>query len=222
VQSLLGGDVPDQEYVIKEGDCLINISHQNGLFWETVWADPGNAGLKDRRKDPFTLMEGDVLHVPAIRPRIEQGATDMMHRFQLKSTPAKLKLRLLDIQDEPRKGLTYWITINGAELPGGPFQTDGDGGIEHWIPPDAKQGKLIVTAGSEEYDLQLGHLDPMTEISGLQARLANLGFYQGPIDGKMSEEVSDVIYDFQLANDLVPTGEIDDDVKNLLFERHVA
>lgn len=214
--------MPEKNYAVKEGDCLVNISYANGLFWETVWSDSANAELKNKRQDPFTLMPGDVLHIPAIRPRIEQGATDMIHRFQLKTTPAKLKLQLLNEQDEPRKGLSYRIAIDGKELPGAPFQTDDEGRIEHWIPPGAKEGKLIVTPESEEYDLQLGCLDPMSEISGLQARLANLGFYQGPVDGKMSEAVSDALYDFQLAAGLVPTGELDDDVKNLLLTRHVA
>jgi hypothetical protein len=46
------------------------------------------------------------------------------------------------------------------------------------------------------YDLAVGHLDPSDEISGIQARLANLGYYAGPISGELDETTRRAISDF--------------------------
>ena len=90
------------------------------------------------------------------------------------------------------------------------------GKVEIWIPPNAKEGKITFRDSGEEYELQLGELDPVTEITGVQARLCNLGFYEGQIDGKMSEGLENSIRDFQKKKDLDPTGKLDESFRQKL------
>jgi peptidoglycan hydrolase-like protein with peptidoglycan-binding domain len=70
------------------------------------------------------------------------------------------------------------------------------------------------------YELRLGHLDPVAEISGVQARLLNLGIYGGPVDGEMNPEFEAAIRVFQERNGLQPTGKLDDQVKSWAERAH--
>ena len=47
------------------------------------------------------------------------------------------------------------------------------------------------------------------EISGLQARLSNLGFYTGPVDGIMSPETKASLRAFQKRKNLTESGDLD-------------
>ena len=64
---------------------------------------------------------------------------------------------------------------------------DGDGVIEQPIPPGVTQAKLTLGEGDEEevFTLQIGHVDPIDTDSGIQARLNNLGYPCGSVDGKL-------------------------------------
>jgi hypothetical protein len=94
-----------------------------------------------------------------------------MHRFKLKNVPAKLNMRLLDDHDKPRANLEYVLEIEGKEFKG---TTDGGGAIKVSVPPGAKAGRLILVSEAEEYDLDLGSLDPIEQLTGVQARLSLL------------------------------------------------
>ena len=66
--------------------------------------------------------------------------------------------------------------------------TDGNGRIERPVPVNAQRGTLAI--GSFIRDLEIGYLNPPSEtgdegVSGMQARLANLGFDPGPVDGQL-------------------------------------
>ena len=93
-------------------------------------------------------------------------------------------------------------------------KTDKNGQVEIPIPPDAKKGKISFQELEDEYELDLGNLDPISEISGVQGRLRNLGFYAGPVDGKKSEELTQAISDFQESKNIEPTGKLTDETRN--------
>lgn len=163
------------DYEVQQGDCLNSIAKEFGLLWTTIWNHPRNASLKAKRKDPNILYPGDALYIPDKSPRTESIATDQNHNFVLKGARRKLKITFL-CNDKPRASEAYTLTIDGRIFKG---QTDSNGSLEQNIQPDASQGHLSLTKANEEYDLLLGHMDPITEISGIQMRLQNLGFYIG-------------------------------------------
>lgn len=201
---------------VAQGDCFLSIAEKNGFFWETLWNHANNAELKKKREDPAVLYPGDVVFVPDKQPKEVSEPTNQVHKFRLKNAPAKFHLRLLDDDDAPRANLKYVLEIDGQEFNG---KTDGAGAISVSINPAAKNGKLILTNEedeTEEYDLFLGHLDPVEEVAGVQARLKGLGFYDGETTSKINPETEQAIRDFQQANDLEPTGELDDALRNKL------
>ena len=206
------------QYTVKQGDCISSIADRNGLFWEQLWNHPSNASLKASRKDPNVLRPGDVVYVPDKREKTETGATDQLHRFRKKGVPAKLRLRLLD-EDEPLANQHYTLEIDGQTFSG---TTDSDGRIEQSIPPSAKQGKLVVGDRRDEYALDLGHIDPISEVSGVQERLNNLGYDCGAPDGVLGPRTRTAIREFQKAMGLRETGETDDQTRRRLEQEYGA
>jgi len=211
------GPVGKGNYVVKQGDCVESIAFKHGLFWETVWKDPKNFQLREARKNPNVLFPGDKVFVPDKRMKEESGATEQTHRFKRKGVPSKLHIVLKE-RDEPRADIPYIIEIDGKLFSG---RTNSQGELEHPIPPNAKRGRLIVgESGQEVYPLQLGNIDPITEISGIQSRLSNLGFYYGSIDGNMNPETIQAIMDFQAKYDLQVTGEVDQTTRDKIMREY--
>jgi len=182
------------EYEVQQGECINSIAKEFGFIWSTIWDHPKNAALKQKRKDHNILYPGDVVFIPDIRPRVEDGATEQVHQFKLKDDRCKLRIRLL-VNDKPRAGEVYRLKIDGKLFEG---KTDGDGWIEQMIAPDAKEGQLILPNAHEEYPLLLGHMDPINHMSGIQKRLENLGFYIGEkADGIFGPKTASGVKAFQ-------------------------
>ena len=204
------------DHTVEPGDCIWSISMDSGHFWKTIWNDSGNIQLRQDRKDPNVLAAGDVVHVPDIVLKSEDGATEMRHRFKRKGVPVSFKIQMLR-DGKPRKSEDYRLDIDGVLRSG---KTDGDGWIKASIPPDAQQGKLFM--GNDVYELKLGHLEPADDLKGAQQRLQNLGLYGGEIDGQKGPLTQGALALFQNRQGLKCTGELDDATKDALKKAHHA
>lgn len=211
-----GGPVGQGDYEVKVGDCMASIAIDTGHFWETIWNDPDNSELKDTRKDPYVLLPGDLVTIPPIRPKEEPGETEKRHRFVRNGAPEKLIVKFM-IEDEPRANEDYVLDIDGVEQEG---TTDAQGKIDVFIPPDAKRATITFTESGDTYQLDLGRLDPITELTGVQKRLKNLGFFKGKPDGKMSPELEKAISKFQKEYEMEVTGELDETTREKIREVH--
>ncbi len=207
------------DYVVKPGDCIASIAYEHGHSRETILNHPANQELKRARENYHILLPGDRLTIPPICPKEVSAATDMRHRFQLKGTTEFFQIRLLDLAGEPRSNLRYVLVIGPKTFSG---TTDEQGELKHAIPPNAKQGRLILYDGSdtEEIELRLGDLNPQGTTSGAQARLTNLGIDCGPIDGILGPKTRKAIKRFQKLRSLEQTGELDDVTLKELETRH--
>jgi peptidoglycan hydrolase-like protein with peptidoglycan-binding domain len=81
--------------------------------------------------------------------------------------------------------------------------------------------------GGPAHTLRIGHLSPMRDtdddgVSGVQARLQNLGYYEGEVDGELGPETQDAIRAFQDDHALDATGEISADLLDALENKHGA
>jgi N-acetylmuramoyl-L-alanine amidase len=221
-----------EDYTVEPGDCMSSIAYENGFFWQTLWNDPSNADLKIKRKDPNVLMTGDVVHIPDLTVRNEPGATEMTHTFVLKGVPEVLRMRLQDELHKPRPNLDYVIVIEGISRRG---KTDANGELKESIPPNARNGTLTFAAlrstnkagkpvpgrpKTQVMILQLGNLNPISEVSGLKARLANLKFYKGQVDENLDDATKLAIRKFQTKQGLPVTGIADDATKAQLKKLH--
>ena len=204
------------DYKVCQGDCISSVAYEFGFFEATLWNHPQNAALRKRRADRNILAEGDLVHIPDKQIKYEAGATDSRHRFRRKGVPARFRLRLIK-NGQPRASEKYVLIIDGTLFEG---RTDADGWLQHSISPNAKGGRLMLQNGEEHYEVSLGQMDPVTEISGIQGRLQNLGYYGGAIDGVMSAELETALRGFQSASGMEPTGQLDDHTRVALVREH--
>ena len=203
----------EKKYIIRQGDCLSSIAAGTGFLWDTIWNHAGNADLRNNRRDPNILHPGDVLTIPPLQLKEIPCSTEARHQFVKKAVQVKFKMRLLQ-EGEPRSNVAYKFRVNGTTKEG---VTDAGGFLTVPIPPNAAVGKLsILDRGEivEEYDIELGHLDPPDEVSGVQKRLKNLAFYCRET-GKLDEETKVAIAAFRAKHSLEGSGAID----NSLIEK---
>ncbi len=200
-------------YQVKQGDCIFSIAVEHGFFADTIWNHPNNAELKKEREDPNVLMPGDVVFVPDKQLKEVSEPTNQVHKFKCKNTPKILSIQLKYIET-PLKNLDYTINIDGQEKKG---KTDGEGWLKQPISPNAKVAKLTLSDGTQ-FQLKLGNLDPVDEITGIQGRLNALGLYESSINGQLDEKTKFAVALFQLLNELEVTGETDETTKDLLIQ----
>jgi hypothetical protein len=210
-----------KKYTVKQGDCISSIAYAHDMFPDTIWNDPENAELKEKRKDPYVLLPGDVVSIRDKEVKEVSCASEQRHRFKRKGVPEKLTIQFM-IEDEVRACDPYVLEIDGTPAKLGNLETDERGIIDVWIPPRAMKAKITFTESGDAYEFDLGRQDPITEISGVQGRLRNLGFYEGAVDGKMSEELEQAIADFQASQnpDQEPSGTLDDATRSKIVEIH--
>ena len=219
------------EYVVQQGDCISSIAHRAGHFWQTIWNHPDNAELKRIRKDPNILLPGDRVAIRPLEIKNETRPTDQRHKFVRKGEPAKLRLRVMIEDDDdtpesgpgaqsadssgsgetkrlpqPRADQPYVLQLDGTLYQG---QTDADGMIDIYIPPGARSGRLTIGPDNMVIPIQLGSLDPLTGLSGIQERLNNLGFNCGAPDGMLSNRTMAALQLFQRQYGLEQSGEPD-------------
>jgi hypothetical protein len=207
---------------VAAGECLSSIGFDTGFFPQTLWELPENASLREKRESPNILREGDEVYIPDLRTKQQTAAVNLRHRFKRKGIPEILRVRFLDERHQPRAGLTYELKIGGRILKG---ETDSKGWLQQWIPPDVMEATLLVTDATgetpieEEYELQLGRLNPSKDSDGIRARLENLGINCGETE----EEFSLAISSFQNRyDDLKVTGVADDKTVARLKQLHLS
>lgn len=201
---------------VAQGEGIPSIAYRYGLAPDTIWDAPENNALRALRDTPDVLMPGDEVHIPDRRHKAVDADTGCRHRFVRRGIPARTRIRVL-LHDQPRAHQEYTLVIDGRTLEG---STDGDGVLEEFIPPAARRGILTIGPDQQVFELLFGELDPITEISGIQKRLSNLGFEPGPLDGQLSETTRRALRRFQRRMGLPETGDPDDETVAALHELH--
>lgn len=212
-------------YQAKQGDCFSSLAKQFGFVdYRTIFDHPQNADLKSLRQNPNILYPGDQVFIPDNNPKQISRPVDQKHRFKRKFKPAKLRVRLENDKHEAYANIRYRLTIDGKQKEG---RTTSDGMVDEIISPEAEQGTLDVwfqesagEDGKHTIQLQLGDLDPVSEIRGIQARLNNLGFDCGSESGVMDEGTELALEDFQRQHNLEVTGRPDEATRAQLRQLH--
>ena len=203
-------------YTIKQGDCVESVAFEHGFFWETLWDHPDNAALKELRKIPNALLPGDVIAIPDKDIEVVTLATEDVHKFVLKGVPSRFRVQFLE-DDEPIADAPYTFTHGAQSIEG---RTDGDGWIDHPIPPNAQRVQIVLGEDEREYTFSLGHLDPADTVSGAKSRLRNLGYHVSTINKDDDEELAGALKSYQAANGLHETGALDAATIDHLRDKH--
>lgn len=206
-------------YKVKQGDCISVIAYKFGFFPETIVSHSNNSKLRELRNEMEILCQDDEIFIPEKKQRTENCNTDQRHRFCRKGVPAILHIQLLDLDLEPRAYLKVMLSVEEKSKW---ITTDDKGWIQEPILPNAKKAIITIPEDEEniEYEFFLGGVDPITELTGVQQRLVNLGFYSGPVDGKLTEETQNSLELFQRRYELEETREPDERTLNKLETVH--
>jgi len=197
----------------SQGDCIASIAYDHGFFPDTIWNHEKNRDLKDLRKNPNVIAPGDEVHIPDLTIEEMDKPTEKRHRFRRKGVPEVLRVQFLT-EGEPRADQECQVKL-GAKTHD--ISTDAEGWIEVPIPPDAAKAFITFKTGGK-YELDLGKMDPVGTVAGVQKRLENLKMYHGKIDGQESAELNRAIMLFQRVHGLDPTGTMDSDTESKLEE----
>lgn len=209
----------DRHHEVAQGETTVQLALEAGHYWSTVWQHGNNAQLRQQRKHHNVLHPGDVLFIPAIRVREVPKPTDQTHKFVRKGIPEKFNLQFLDYDDKPLKNAPYVLTIDGTSTTG---NLDADGWLRIFVSPNVRSGRIEVGPHGSlaACDLNFGHLDPLSTLTGVQARLRNLGLYDGPIDGEVNDLLKEAVRAFREAEKLPEGDEINDEFRQALEAKH--
>jgi hypothetical protein len=196
-----------KQHTVADGDCLTSIGAHYGFSVDTIWNLAGNASLKDKRKDPNTLVPGDVVVIPDRSEKVVACETAKTHRFVLSAASAIFRLQLFE-DEKPIASQDFELKIGSTTYSG---KTDDQGLMEVTIPCTASEGVLTVGPDKTQFELRFGHLQPVSEPQGLLSRLHNLGFH-----GAREE----ALCAFQKRFGLEVTGEADQATQDKLAEIH--
>lgn len=196
-------------YVVEQGDCLSSIAERHGVWWETVWKHADNEGLREKRGTPSVLLPGDVVAIPDELPKVYKIATGKTHRFVAKSNVTKIRIRFQVNGKAIEEGEPYELYVDEATEPvRGKLKSSGE--LEEKVPAEANSVTVLLKNRKIGQRFMLGHLDPADTPTGAQARLRQLGFYHGAVDGKLGPLTLAALRGFQKAQNLTPSEELDD------------
>jgi N-acetylmuramoyl-L-alanine amidase len=196
------------QHPVEPGECLSALAHRFRFGdGRAIWAHPDNAALRKKRPDPNALLPGDVVAIPDKEVRKESVPVGKRAVFRMRRARAWLRLFLRDDDGTPLAGKKYWLVTGNSGFEG---RTDERGRLEQRIPPDARAADLVVWMDEEDVEaevlavsLQIGHLPPLEEPAGAQARLTSLGYPCG------DAEMPAALRAFQKARGLPESGALD-------------
>jgi hypothetical protein len=209
---------------VKKGETVLSIARDHKFrSWEAIWNHPGNNSLKERRKDPQVLAEGDRLFIPEKNVQPHSLETNKRHVFKLKPLRAWFRTQVIDDTGRALANKKFQLSVGDKSLEG---FTDENARIE--VPIDPKPstpGVLKVFMGTTPeriltWNLKLGELDPIDKLTGVKARLTNLGFSCGEINETLDEETKAALRNFQVVYRLEVTGEPDEATRAKLLAVH--
>jgi hypothetical protein len=213
-----------KEHQVENGDHLSGIAEKYGFGdFKTIWDLPENAELRGARRNPHVLLPGDKVAVPDKTEKMEQVAADKRHRFQTRIQPLKLRIRLLDLAEQPAAGVKCRVAAGPVAQD---LVSDGEGKVERRIPRDVRKGKLTVDDPDNRFDVVvpvlIGELHPVDTPSGQRARLRNLGYYFGDLDEDDPPQFKSAVEEFQCDHGLPITGDCDAGTQSKLLTLHGA
>lgn len=212
-----------KSHCVEQLECVDSVAAKYGISSSKILAAAENDGLKKLRGDLNVLCAGDVIFVPIFEAAHDSASTEKRHRFRLIQDRVPLRIILEDVNGAPLANLRYTLTVGDERFDG---QTSSKGLVDHFIKATEQSGQLTVDLSDTEeerreiFKLAIGALDPISEVTGLQARLSNLGFSPGLIDGTFGPKTQAAMQEFQKSVGLASGNSIDEITERRLNDEH--
>ena len=205
------------QHKVRRGECMASIAAKYGFSdYRDIYQDPANAALKAKRPNPSLLFPGDLIEIPERKPTIFECETGKTHAFELKPRKRMLRIRLEEMSGVPIADMPVTLVVSPKEKY--ETTTDKDGILKQELPLQTK--RVLLQAGAMVRLIRIADLNPMQDapdggISGVQARLKNLGFFSGTVDGRMGLDGEAALAAFRASLPEDPGDSFDDLVKAL-------
>lgn len=207
-------------YTVREGDYLAKIAKQHGLGnWQRIYDHEQNAEFRKKRPNPNVIYPGDQVFVPDKEPREVTCMTEKKHTFVLQLDKPLVRVQLRDSDGYALPIAKYELKLASQTYSRSVAGKDGPkrvciekGLIDEKIKTDDDEGELKIWVYDEKgdpdftYTLKIGYLDPVEEMKGIQARLNNLRYDCGKVDGVKGPKTEKAVKQFQKANNLLVDG----------------
>jgi hypothetical protein len=212
---------------VAQGDCVASIADTYGFFPGTIQDFEKNAQLRIKRGDLYILAPGDVVAIPEKCLKEVAVSSANLYTLRRKGVPELFTIRFLDHLEKPRAGAEYLICIedpDGNQLAQRKGKLAPDGFLRELIPPFADYAEITLGKGKDQqvYDFELGHIDPLDSIAGLQARLNNLNFDCGEVDGAFGDKTRAAVQQIQKQKGLNITNDISDELTSFLKKMYLS
>jgi N-acetylmuramoyl-L-alanine amidase len=213
--------------VVEQGECLSRIAHRYGIKdWKKGWNAPENEALRKKRKNPNVLLPGDEITVPGIDVHEIIVPTDQTHRIVVTNPIMSVEVAFRDWERNPMGESSYVISYseNGKEMQK-KGQLGAKGKLQLLVHVSVRHIQVRFHDLGCAFELQVGTLDPVENadnqeliVSGLQARLAALGYGACDAPGVFGAGTKQALHAFQQAemSEEACTGEADSATRSKL------
>lgn len=189
-------------HTVAQGETLTRIAKQYKYgSVEALYNHPDNAEFKKLRPNPDIIFEGDEITIPDITPKKMSARSGKTHIFCVKQPKEFFRMQVESLSGKPLSNTRIVVDMGDEKID---TATDGEGMLEIEMTKGTEcDAKLDVytTPDAEEpdfsFEAKLTHLDPVEELSGVQARCTALGFDCGVADGIMGAKTRAGVKEFQ-------------------------
>ena len=177
-----------QQHTVAQGETLLRIAKQYGYQTsKALYNHPSNAEFKALRPDPNLIYPGDKITIPPKKEKFIPLRTNSINSFVVQNKKEYFRLQIIHEDGDDITGKRIVITIGSQTID---TVLPSDGLIEVELNDnDSLTGQVDLylkedqSSPSESFTAQVGHLDPIDTLSGVQARCNLLGFDCGSVDG---------------------------------------
>ena len=210
-------------YIVRQGDHLARLAFIHGFEADEVWNHERNGELREMGRTPELLAPGDVLYLPVKPKEGLSFSANTSNRYQARVPQIKVSMVFKDadriLADEPYE--IHGLGTDGSSGQPETRKTDAAGKIDLELPVTTREVTIVFPGPNVAYEVRVGDMDPLAELSGIQKRLENLGYL--PRERESAAEgayVQSAIAAFQKRHGLSPTGTLDEATTKLLKDEH--
>jgi hypothetical protein len=215
------------EYMALEGTSLPKyvdvVTHGCGENFPDVPAPDSKDTPQNRRVECFLFDRASGVQPAPPGKNSAKGTTEYPEWCRRAVETKDHSHDFARIRVQPRLGSAFRYALRVGNMAYDDAH-DEDGIIDHQVPADAGTGALVIhlleTGETYQWELQIGTLDAPGDVSGMQQRLANLGYYSGAVSGNIDEATQGSVRLFQEDFKLKVTGEYDAATRDKLRSVH--
>jgi len=196
-----------QQHTVAQGETLLRIAKQYGYQTsKALYNHPSNAEFKALRPDPNLIYPGDKITIPPKKEKFIPLRTNSINSFVVQNEKEYFRLQVSYDDGDDVAGKRVVLNI-GSQTIDTVLQSDGLIEVE-LDNNDALTGTVDLylnegeTTPTKSFAVQIGNLDPIETLSGVQGRCNMLGFDCGTVDGVMGKKTRIGVKEFQYEHDL--------------------